>query len=58
MLRIKNNSLQSFEIYLMTEAGRKMYWIQPGASLIVPNEYLTEHVKLLRDRKILEIKPA
>ena len=55
MVRIQNKSHQSFEIYLMTEGGAKTYWITPGKAIVVPSNYLTEQVKLMKRRRILQI---
>ena len=55
MIKVQNKSLQSFEVYFMTEAGAKAYWINPGKSVVVPSEYITEQVKLMGRRRILNL---
>jgi hypothetical protein len=55
MIKVKNTSTQSFEIYFMTEAGSKTYWITPGKSIAVPETYITDQVRLMQRRRILNL---
>ncbi len=55
---IKNESQQSFEIYVMTTAGARSYWIQPKESIIVAKESLTEQIRIMQRRNILKITAA
>lgn len=58
MKRIKNNSLQSFTIYLMTENGEKELWMQPKESIVVPESYITNQVNNLLKRRLFKITNA
>ena len=56
MKKIKNNSLQSWGLYLRTEEGTRVHWLPPGASVVVPDSYITDHVETLTTRKLLTTK--
>ena len=58
MKLIKNDSLQSFIIYLTSPKGAEEYWLKPGASVVVPDSSLTEQVHTLHNRKLLKISAA
>ena len=58
MLKIQNKSMQSFDIYFQTEIGAEAYWLQPGNSIVVPEGWITEQVKLMERRRILKITKA
>lgn len=55
MIKVQNQSTQSFEIYFMTETGPKAVWITPGKILIVKDEYITDQVRLMNTRRILNL---
>jgi len=58
MKLIKNDSLQSFIIYLSSPRGAKEYWLKPGESIVVPNSSLSEQVHTLHHRRLLKISAA
>lgn len=58
MKRIKNDSLQTFVIYLMTETGEKEMYMKPKDSIVVPQSYITEQVKNLQKRRLFKITNA
>lgn len=55
MKRIKNDSLQAFFIYLNTDEGIKDRWLQPRESIVVPDEYITQQLKNLHNRRLIKI---
>ena len=55
MKSIKNDSLQSLEIFLITEDGPKTYWLKPKELISVPAGYLSDQVKNLHSRRIIRI---
>jgi len=55
---VKNDSLQSFTVYFITEKGCKERYMQPGESIVVPENYLTEQIKLLHQRRLFKISNA
>jgi hypothetical protein len=58
MKRIKNDSLQTFVIYLNTEAGEKEMYVKPKESIVVPQTYITEQVNNLHRRRLFKITNA
>jgi len=58
MKSIKNEALQRLELYLLTEKGTKRIWLMPRDTIVVPNTYLSEQIKNLKQRRILTIKNA
>ena len=55
MRRVKNDSLQSREIYLLTEKGPQTYWLRSKEVISVPSHYISDQIKNLGDRRILKI---
>ena len=55
---VKNDSLQSFTVYFGTEKGCKERYMQPGESIVVPENYITEQIKLLHKRRLFKISNA
>lgn len=55
---IKNDSLQSFTVFLNTENGCRERWLQPGESIVVPESYITEQLRTLHRRRIFKISNA
>jgi len=58
MKRLKNDSLQTFSIYLLTESGEKEYWLKPKESLVIPESYLTDQVRNLLKRRLFKLTNA
>ena len=58
MKLIKNDSLQSFTVYFMTENGSKEKWFKPGESLVVPDSYITDQIKTLQRRRLFKVTNA
>jgi hypothetical protein len=56
MKSITNDSLQSFQIFLNYSTGTKAVFIQPKATLVVPDNAITKQCKNLSNRKILKIR--
>ena len=55
---IRNDRLQSIIIYLSSEKGTKEVWLQPKNAIQVPDSYLTDQVRTLQARRILNIANA
>jgi len=51
MKLIKNDSLQAFSVYFMTEEGAKEKRLKPGQSIVVPENYITETTKNTSEKK-------
>jgi hypothetical protein len=58
MKSITNNSLQAFDIFLMTEKGLETVWMSPKKTIVVPESYITEQVINCAKRRIFKIKNA
>lgn len=58
MKTVKNDSLQTFTVFFSTEKGCLEKSLQPGESIVVPETYITEQIKLLQKRKIFKILNA
>ena len=55
---VKNDSLQSFSVFFMTEKGCKEKYMKPGESIVVPESYITEQIKTLHTRRLFKISNA
>jgi hypothetical protein len=55
---VKNDSLQTFEIYFSTENGCMERHMKPGESIVVPESYITEQIQTLHRRRIFKISNA
>ena len=58
MKLVKNDSLQSFSIFFNTEKGSKEKWLEPGQSILVPDNYITEQIRTLHRRRLFKISNA
>ena len=58
MKSIKNDSLQSFTVYFQTDKGCKEKWMQPGETVVVPDNFVTEQIRTLHRRRIFKIANA
>ena len=58
MIIIKNDTFQSFSIFLATPAGGKEYWLRPNESILVQKSYVTEQIRNMQVRKQLKISQA
>jgi len=58
MKLIKNDSLQSFTVYMLTENGVKEKWFKPGEFLVVPEAYISDQIKTLQRRRLFKILNA
>jgi len=58
MKSITNNSLQSFDVFLMTERGIETVWMTPKKTIVVPESYITDQIKNCAKRRIFKIKNA
>ena len=52
---IRNDSLQTLEVYLMTPSGIKSYLFHPNDVKVVPSSFITEQVKKLQKRRLLTV---
>jgi hypothetical protein len=53
---IKNDCLQSLEIYYMKESGSvETYWLQPDETIKIPSNGVTSQLKLLQERRMIRI---
>lgn len=55
---VKNDSLQAFSVFFLTEKGTKEKLMAPGESIVVPERYITEQIKTLHRRRIFKISNA
>jgi hypothetical protein len=55
---VKNDSLQAITVYFNTDKGCKERWMQPGESIVVPENYITEQIKTLHRRRVFTISNA
>jgi hypothetical protein len=58
MKSITNTSIQSFEIYFTTDKGPESYWLQPQETVVVPQSYFSDQIRLLTKRRILRVQNA
>tara|TARA_Y100000034_G_C6884703_1_gene406043 strand:+ start:1917 stop:2096 length:180 start_codon:yes stop_codon:yes gene_type:complete len=58
MKEIKNDSMQSWDVFLRTPKGVTPHWLQPGEHLVVPASYITDQIETLHRRKIIKITNA
>lgn len=55
MIGIRNESLQSLEIYVMTPNGPKTYWLSPNEIVTLPEDFVSEQIKILSARRMLKL---
>lgn len=52
---IKNYSVQGLYVILKTEQGARHVWLQPRESITVPEAQISEQVKTLHKRRLVNI---
>ena len=53
---VKNQSLQSLEIYFMKASGEvDTYWLKPDETIKIPLGGVTSQLKLLQERRMVRI---
>ena len=54
---IRNESLQSLEIYFTKESGKvESYWLQPKEIIQIPSNGVTPQLKLLQERRMIKMR--
>ena len=54
---IRNQCLQSLEVYFINGIGEvDTYWLQPKEMIKIPSAGVTSQLKLLRERRMIQIR--
>ena len=54
---IRNECLQSLEVYFINGIGEvDTYWLQPKEMIKIPSAGVTSQLKLLRERRMIQIR--
>ena len=56
MKKVKNDSLQTWQLIFSTPEGFTHHWLRPRKSIVVPASYITDQVSLMAKRRILTVK--
>jgi hypothetical protein len=51
MKKIKNDSVQSFELYLNTPKGVEIKFLVPKEVVVVPDSYISDQITTLQKRR-------
>jgi len=52
---VKNYSVQGLFIILETPDGVKQHWLEPKQSILVPETYISQQIKNLHRRRLVNI---
>jgi len=55
MKQVTNASFQSLTVFFRTPTGVKSYWMQPGETKVIPESYVSQHIKKLVKRRQLSV---
>jgi hypothetical protein len=55
MKKLINDSLQSFQIWLIRPPNNKVIWLKPRKSIVIEDYEVSEMVKTLSSRKLIRI---
>jgi hypothetical protein len=58
MKLIKNTSLQAFTIYLNGDNGCVEKWLPPGQGVVVPDNWISEQVITMSNKRLLKVTNA
>lgn len=58
MKEVVNQSLQGQMVFFQTPKGAKGFWLSPQEHIIVPNSFISSHVKALQVRSLVSVKDA
>jgi len=53
---VRNESLQSLEIYFQESGKVESYWLQPKEMIQIPSNGVTPQLKLLQERRMIQIR--
>ena len=54
---VRNESLQSLEIYFVKESGEvDSYWLQPKEVINIPSTGVTSQLNLLQERRMIKMR--
>jgi len=53
---VRNESLQSLEIYFQESSKVESYWLQPKEMIQIPSNGVTPQLKLLQERRMIQIR--
>jgi hypothetical protein len=55
MKKIKNDSVQSFELHLNTPKGLEILFLTPKKVIVVPDGYISSQILILQKRRHITI---
>jgi hypothetical protein len=53
---VRNESLQSLEIYFQESGKVESYWLQPKEMIQIPSNGVTPQLKLLQERRMIKMR--
>jgi hypothetical protein len=56
LVKLKNQALQGFNIFLQTDSGTKSFWLTPKESVLIEESSITQQIKNMVRRNLLKIE--
>lgn len=56
LVKLKNQALQGFNIFLLTKSGTKSFWLTPKESVMIEESSITRQIKNMVRKNLLRIE--
>lgn len=56
LVKLKNQALQGFHIFLLTESGTKSFWLTPKESVMIEEASISRQIKNMVRKNLLRIE--
>jgi len=56
LIKLKNQSLQGFNIFVLSNSGTKSFWLTPKESVLIEDSSITQQIKNMVRRNLLKIE--
>lgn len=56
LIKLVNLSLQGFNIFLVSDAGSKSFWLTPKESVLIPESSVSSQIKKMIKKKLLKLE--
>jgi len=56
LVKLKNQSLQGFNIFVLSNSGTKSFWLTPKESVLIEDSSITQQIKNMVRRNLLKIE--
>jgi hypothetical protein len=56
LVKLKNQALQGFNIFIVTNSGTKSFWLTPKESVMIEESSISQQIKNMVRKNLLKIE--